>query len=65
MSDTNFRIAELLLKQTYQERMEMAEWFSSVLNDHKADMKLDEGFDASGFAMTIQGWADNEMEESE
>lgn len=64
-TSTNVKIAELLQQQTYAERMEMAEWFRDALNDQKADMDLDVGFEASDIASLFSIWAEAETEEAE
>jgi hypothetical protein len=60
---TNEQIADLLLKQTYAERMEMARDLADVLSDAKADMSAEVGFCADDVASFIQGWADRVLEE--
>jgi hypothetical protein len=57
--DTNVKIAELLQQQTYDERMEMAQWLVSVLNDIKADMGNEEGFSADDIARLVGSWAED------
>ena len=56
---TNEKIAELLQQQTYDERMEMAQWLTSVLNDAKSDMNAEEGFADATIARLIGGWAED------
>lgn len=61
-ADTNGKIAELLLEQTYAERLEMALRLADVLNDQKAAMDGSEGFEPDDIASLIQGWAEAELE---
>ncbi|MDC9825638.1 hypothetical protein PRN20_18040 [Devosia sp. ZB163] len=59
---TNLQIAELLKKQTYDERMEIAEWFADLVRDgvgEKSDMNSD------WFASVLGGWAEQEIDGSE
>lgn len=66
MSDirpTNQKIADLLQQQTYDERMELAAWFSDSLNDQKTDMGPEEGFMSSDIAGLFGAWAEGELEE--
>jgi hypothetical protein len=60
---TNVAIAELLQKQTYGERMKMAESLADVLDDARRSMSIEDGFDADHVASILQGWADAEVEE--
>ena len=60
-ADTNDRIAELLLAQTYEERMEMAATFRDLASDAKND---DIDLDLDWFAHAIQSWADAQLEGS-
>lgn len=56
---TNLQIAELLKKQTYDERMEMAGWFRDVAADAKTD---DKELDSDLFAFWLGAWAEGEVE---
>lgn len=56
---TNLQIAELLKKQTYDERMEMASWFRDVADDAKTD---DKELDSDLFAFWFGSWAESEVE---
>ncbi len=61
MNDTpiNLQIAELLKKQTYDERMEMAQWFRDVAADAKTD---NAELDDDRFAFWFSSWAEQEVE---
>lgn len=59
----NEQIADLLQRQTYDERMELAAWFCDPLKDQKADMEDGEGFTAAGLAVLFSLWAETELTE--
>lgn len=59
---TNEQIADLILSQTYEERVSLAAYIASAVNDiltgggSYAD--LDDGY----FATLLAGWADNRLD---
>lgn len=53
---TNTKIAELLLAQTYAERMGMATRFVDVIHDWNTPGMPDD------MASLLQGWAENQLE---
>ncbi len=62
---TNEKIAELLQQQTYDERMEMAEWFRNVLIDIIGDLADGESIEADTIASLLSNWVEAEMENAE
>jgi len=61
-TQTNLQIAELLKKQTYDERMEMAQWFRDVAADAKTDgRELDDDL----FGFWLGAWAEQEIDSYE
>ena len=59
---TNLHIAELMKKQTYDERMEMARWFRDVAADAVGDSReLDDDL----FAFWLGSWAEQEIDSYE
>lgn len=59
---TNLKIAKLLKQQTYDERMEMAQWFRDVALDAKTD---DQDMDDDLFAFWFGSWAEQEADSHE
>jgi len=55
---TNEQIADLLLKQTFSERQELAEWLYSVSADTTS-------LDADDFAQWLEDWANQNTESEE
>lgn len=56
---TNLQIAELLKKQTYDERMEMAQWFRDVAADAETDGR---DLDHYLFGFWLGEWAEQEID---
>lgn len=55
---TNEKIAELLGEQTYDERVEMAQWLQNALNDQRADLAPEDGFTVADIADLLKFWAE-------
>jgi len=55
----NDQIAELLKRQTFAERMEMAEWFREVVSELVSDGNLS----VDGLASAIENWAESQLED--
>lgn len=62
LHSTNEKLAELLQQQTYDERMEMAEWFRDTMADLMADLKEWEFIQADAVASLLSNWAEYELE---
>lgn len=55
----NDQIAELLKRQTFAERMEMAEWFRDVVSD----LVSDENLSMDSLANAFENWAESQLED--
>lgn len=62
---TNEQIADLLQKQTYDERMEMAAWIRNVLIDLITDLPDGESIEADAIASLLSNWAETELDDED
>jgi len=62
MTDTNLEIAKLILKQTYEERVELASYLAFATGEIVADGGEP---DTPFFATSIASWAEGQMDNAE
>jgi len=55
----NDQIAELLKRQTFADRMKMAEWLREVVSELVSDGNLS----VDGLASAIENWAESQLED--
>ena len=55
----NDQIAELMKRQTFSERMEMAEWFRDVVSELVSDSNLS----IDSLAAAFENWAEGQLED--
>jgi len=60
--DTNLEIAKLILKQTYEERVELAAYLASIAGEAVAEGA---DTDVTLFAIALASWADGEVDNAE
>jgi len=62
LETTDPEIATMILQQTYADRMDMANWLTSALNDYLSDQVPDYKLTDDDLAKFLGSWAESVMD---